>query len=176
MDTRVQFNARVAGEIRDQINEWSTQAECSTGELLAHLVIEEVSRRSTTSTGRALDYPAAHLHRSNGPGTSRAAAQGDRREHRVRLLEAFRGGATMTADEASSEVGLDMYAGRRRISDLLRLAMLERLPVTRLTKFNRPAHVHRITTKGRHMNDLIKNGHIAVLPNVDSDQALEVDR
>ena len=83
----------------------------------------------------------AHHH---DPQTSRDAAASMRdgaAHHRHAILHAMRGKAPMTYVEIATIAHLNPIATARRMSELLRMGSVQRLPQTRLTPSARPAHL-----------------------------------
>jgi predicted ArsR family transcriptional regulator len=60
------------------------------------------------------------------------------------VLEALRRYGSMTYTEIASLAGLEPHAVGRRLSELRRLELVERLSETRVTPSGRAAHVYRV--------------------------------
>ena len=102
-------------------------------------------------------YSPHKLARRDDPTTSKAAAHGDRKAHRLLILAALAGypfGLTYT--EIARVTGLEQHAVGRRLSELARMdvPLIERTvlggkPLMRETDTGRMAHVLRVTDAGK---------------------------
>ena len=104
----------------------------------------------------ALDYSARKLARRRDPGTSHAAAQGDRSTNRMRLLAVFAAAwpQGLTYEQAAGPARMERHEAARRIADLTRLDLLEVAVLgghaqLRHTASGREARVHRATDAGK---------------------------
>lgn len=115
----------------------------------------ESAGQLTLDAVQDLHIPADTLARREAPLTSKAAAAGDRTTHRFRILEAFGKRPTgidyMTAARLAD---LPPWEVTRRVSDLLRLGLLEvkrddtGAEVTVQLPSNRAGRVYQITALG----------------------------